>query len=318
MCGMTGWVDFRSDPRPQLAVLKTMTQTMALRGPDASGLWLDKQVAIGHRRLSIIDLAGGSQPMVAERDGKPAAVLAYVGEIYNFRELRAELRTLRHNFTSASDTEVLLRAYLQWGDSCAERLNGMFAFAIWDIAAERLVLARDRMGVKPLYYYPTAHGLIFGSEPKAILAHPKATAELDDEGLRELLLVFTKTPGRTVLRGMREVRPGELVTCDRSGFRDRRYWQLSAIPHRDDLSATIATVRELLEDIVARELVADVPLCALLSGGLDSSVITALAASHSRTLAAGPLRTIAVDFPESVGERRRRAGTSMTRGTPLR
>jgi len=296
MCGMAGWVDFSADLRSQSAVLKAMTQTMALRGPDAAGMWLDRHVGLGHRRLSVIDPAGGSQPMVAERNGAPAAVLVYVGEIYNYRELRRELSALGHRFRSASDTEVLLRAYLQWGDACTERLNGMFAFAIWDVAARRLVLGRDPMGVKPLYYYPTRDGLIFGSEPKAILAHPQPEAELDEDGLRELLLVFTKTPEHGIFRGMREVRPGQLVSIDHSGLRTHRYWQLASRPHTDDLATTVATVRELLEDTIARQLVADVPLCTLLSGGLDSSAVTALAARHLRGQQAGPVRTFAIDF----------------------
>jgi asparagine synthase (glutamine-hydrolysing) len=171
----------------------------------------------------------------------------------------------------------------------------MYAFGLWDGRREKLLLVRDRMGIKPLYYQPTPGGLLFGSEPKAILAHPDVDAVVDADGFRELL-AFVKTPGRSVYRGMREVRPGEVVAVDRGGITTRRYWRLEARDHTDDLDTTVRTVRELLEDIVARQLISDVPLCTLLSGGLDSSAITALAAEALRRDGAGPVRSFAVDF----------------------
>jgi len=298
MCGIAGWVDFSSDAAPQRAVLQRMTDTMACRGPDAEGLWLDDHVGLGHRRLAIIDLEGGRQPMeaaeAAEGDGT-AAVLTYSGEVYNFKELRAELAAAGQPFTTDSDTEVVLRAYLEWGDRFVERLNGMYAFALWDGRAERLLLVRDRMGIKPLYYHPTPGGLLFGSEPKAILAHPGTAAVVDREGFCELV-GFVKTPGTAVYRGMREVRPGEVVEVTRAGTTTRRYWQLEARDHTDDVDTTVRTVRELLEDIVTRQLISDVPLCTLLSGGLDSSAVTALAARALAAEGAGPVRSFAVDF----------------------
>lgn len=270
MCGIAGWVDFERDLTRERAVAQRMTETMHNRGPDADGLWLSRHAALGHRRLSIIDLEGGRQPMVAEEENTPAAVIIYTGEVYNFRELRAELGSLGHTFRTQSDTEVVLEAWRQWGERCAERLNGMYAFALWDVRREELWLVRDRMGIKPLYYAPTPHGVLFGSEPKAILAHPQVRAQLDEDGLRELLS-FSKTPGHAILRGLRELRPGYQVRVRREGLSERPYWRLESHPHRDSLHTTVHTVRGLLEDIVTRQLISDVPLCTLLSGGLDST-----------------------------------------------
>ncbi|PZG16849.1 asparagine synthase (glutamine-hydrolyzing) [Nonomuraea aridisoli] len=295
MCGICGWVDFERDLRGARETAQAMTDTMACRGPDDQGLWLAQHAAIGHRRLAIIDLAGGRQPMVAADEGREPAVLAYSGEVYNFLELRSELSARGHRFRTHSDTEVLLRAYLEWGQDVAEHLNGMFAFAVWDARTEELFLIRDRMGIKPLYYYPTPHGVLFGSEPKAILANPLARRVLDAEGLCELL-AFVKTPEHAVFQGMYEVRPGQIVRVDREGIRKRRYWRLESYEHPDDVDSTVKNVRGLLDDIMSRQLISDVPLCTLLSGGLDSSMVTALAAKDLREQSLGTVRSFAVDF----------------------
>jgi asparagine synthase (glutamine-hydrolysing) len=293
MCGITGWVSFDRDLRGERAALDAMTETMACRGPDDRGVWAEGPAALGHRRLAIIDLPGGRQPMTADTPEGTVA-LVYSGETYNFTELRRELTGRGHRFTTDSDTEVVLRGYLEWGEALAERLNGMYAFAIWDGRADRLVMVRDRMGIKPFYHYPTADGVLFGSEPKAILANPLARRRVRPDGLRELFTMI-KTPGHAVWDGMREVEPGTVVTVDRSGLRVRRYWELPTRPHTDDRDTTVAHVRSLLDDIVRRQLVADVPRCTLLSGGLDSSAMTALAA---RQLAGQgeQVRSFAVDF----------------------
>ncbi|MER8185866.1 asparagine synthase (glutamine-hydrolyzing) [Kitasatospora sp. NPDC094015] len=294
MCGITGWVAFDRDLTAERAVLEAMTATMACRGPDAGGVHLSPHAALGHRRLAVIDLDGGAQPMTVEQDGRTLAVLSYSGEVYNHRELRAELELAGHRFRTRSDTEVVLRAYLQWGEHLAERLNGMYAFALWDPRAEELLLVRDRMGVKPLYFHRTADGVLFGSELKALLAHPLVQPTVDPDGLRELL-ALTRTPGHAVYRGTEEVRPGHVVHVRREGLTVRRYWALETREHTDDLPTTIATVRELLTDTVRRQLIADVPLCSLLSGGLDSSAVTALAARELRAAGLGPVRTFAVE-----------------------
>ncbi|SEL49252.1 asparagine synthase (glutamine-hydrolyzing) [Streptacidiphilus jiangxiensis] len=295
MCGITGWVSYDRDLTTERASVDAMNATMALRGPDAAGVWLDTHAALGHRRLAVIDLEGGAQPMTVTHDGRTLLATTYSGEIYNYRELRAELTARGHTFTTASDTEVALRAYLEWGEDFTHRLNGMYAFALWDPRREELLLVRDRMGIKPLYYYPTRDGVLFGSEPKAILAHPLARAVVDAEGLSELFS-FVKSPGHAVYCGMRELRPGHTLRVRRGGLTERRYWALEAREHTDDLDTTVGRVRELLDDIVERQLVADVPLCTLLSGGLDSSVITALAARQLGENGRGPVRSFAVDF----------------------
>jgi len=295
MCGMTGWVSYDHNLKAYEDVIAAMTTTMARRGPDAQGIWIDLHVGLGHRRLAVIDIVGGTQPMQAEEGGRTLASLVYTGEVYNFVELRDELKARGHRFRTRSDTEVILRGYLEWGDQVAERLIGMFAFAIWDLRNEELILVRDRMGVKPLYYYQTADGVLFGSEPKAILAHPSVEPRVDKDGLRELL-VLAKTPEHTVYAGMREVRPGQVVRVNRSGLTKRVYWTLTAHEHEDNLPRTVGTVAELLEDIVRRQIVPDVPLCSLLSGGLDSSAVTALAQRTITLQQGGRLRSFSVDF----------------------
>lgn len=306
MGGLVGWVDFERDMMLERAAVQAMTDTMAHRGPDAAGLWLSPRAALGHRRLAVIDREGGCQPMVAEDNDQPVAVLAHTGEIYNFQDLRAELATRGHPFRTGSDTEVLLRAYLAWGADCAERLDGMYAFAVWDVRREELLLVRDRFGIKPLYYYPTPAGVLFGSEPKAILANPLAERVMGADGLRELL-ALGGTPGHAIFRGIREVCPGHIVRVSRTGLRPQRYWALEAQPHPDDVATTISTVRELLEDAVTRQLVTDVPLSIHMSGGLDSSAITALAAQALRERGAGRVRTFTADFawrPDQLDETR--------------
>ncbi|MFJ2580477.1 asparagine synthase (glutamine-hydrolyzing) [Kitasatospora aureofaciens] len=298
MCGITGWVAFDRDltaERTARSVLDAMTATQLCRGPDAGGVHLERHAALGHRRLAVIDIEGGVQPMTVEHDGRLLAALTYSGEVYNYRELRAELEAAGHRFRTRSDTEVVLHAYLEWGERLAERLNGMFAFAIWDARREELLLVRDRMGVKPLHYHPTPDGVVFGSEVKAVLAHPSVRPVVTLDGLRELL-AFTRTPGLTPYQGIVEVRPGHVVRIRREGISMRRYWSLEAREHTHNLDTTVATVRALLDDIVHRQLDADVPLCSLLSGGLDSSAITALAARVLRDAGSGPVRSFSVDF----------------------
>jgi asparagine synthase (glutamine-hydrolysing) len=294
MCGIAGWISFERDLRNEQDTVDAMTETMACRGPDDRGTWVDGPAALGHRRLAIIDLPGGRQPMTAEAGGGGTVAMVYSGEAYNFTELRTELTARGHRFTTASDTEVVLHGYLEWGEAVADRLNGMYAFAIWDSREQKLVMIRDRMGIKPFYYYPTDDGVLFGSEPKAILANPLAARRVSLDGLRELF-AFVKTPGHAVWEGMHEVEPGTVVTVGRNGIRTHVYWSLQTRQHTDDKEASIARVRELLDDIVRRQLVADVPRCTLLSGGLDSSAMTALAA---RQLAAQgqTVRSFAVDF----------------------
>ncbi|WP_030674528.1 asparagine synthase (glutamine-hydrolyzing) [Streptomyces sp. NRRL B-1347] len=293
MCGIAGWVAFDADLSHQEETIGAMTRSLRTRGPDASGTWTGRYAALGHRRLAVIDVEGGTQPMTVDTPDGPVA-MTYSGEVYDFVALRQHLRGRGHPFRTASDTEVVLRAYLEWGERLVEHLTGMYAFAIWDGRTDRLLLVRDRLGIKPLYYYRTADGILFGSEPKAVLAHPAVEAAVDHDGLREIFL-GVKTPGAAVWRGMRELRPAHLATVDRHGVRERTYWSLTARPHTEDADATAAHVEELLSGAVREQLVADVPRCLLLSGGLDSSAIAGFAAEalsgHGERL-----RTFSVDF----------------------
>ncbi len=293
MCGIAGWVSFERDLAPERPIVDAMVATLAARGPDGAGTWVHHHVALGHRRLAVIDLPGGAQPMTAQAPAGPVTI-TYSGEVYNFTELRAELQRAGHVFRTASDTEVVLRGWQAWGAGLPQRLNGMYAFAVWDSATESLAMVRDRLGVKPLYFYPTNDGVLFGSEPKAILAHPIARRTVDADGLRRLLAYALTLPG-VPWAGMREVPPGGIVTVDRRGVHEATYWTLPTREHEGDCGDTVVEVRSLLLDVVRRHLVADVPQGVLLSGGLDSSSLTALAA---RELAAGGerVRTYSLDL----------------------
>ncbi|MFC5723799.1 asparagine synthase (glutamine-hydrolyzing) [Streptomyces gamaensis] len=300
MCGLAGWIDYGRDLGAHAVTARTMVAALANRGPDDEAVWCDRHAALAFRRLSVIDPPGGAQPMTAERDGHVLAVVLCNGEIYNYRALRTRLAARGHRFRTASDTEAVLHAYLEWGEHCVEHLDGMFAVAVWDPRRARLLLARDRLGVKPLYYAPLRRGLVFGSEVKALFAHPLVEPAVDREGLAELL-AYLATPGHAVYAGVRQVRAGHVLTVTDGTVRERAYWSLPGREHTDDWPTTVETVRALLTDAVTSHLVADVPLCTLLSGGLDSSAIVALAARHG---GARP-RTFAVDF-EGHAERFRR------------
>ncbi|MFC6094875.1 asparagine synthase (glutamine-hydrolyzing) [Saccharothrix sp. BKS2] len=292
MCGITGFVDFTPASEEREVLIDTMTATMHRRGPDDQRTWLDRHVALGVRRLSVVDLVGGVQPMVAQRPGEPPVTLAYTGEVFNCDELRAELRSHGHTFTTSSDTEVVLASYLQWGAACAERLLGMFAFAVWDGRTDEVHLIRDRFGIYPMYYTEVPGGFVFGSALMALLKHPAVEPVVDTEGLRAIV-DFVKAPENGIFAGVKEVRGGTIVRFGRNGLSVTTYWAPPARPHEDDLDTTVGTVRELLEDSVRRQLHSDVPLGVFLSGGLDSSALLALAARHN---GGETLRTYSIDF----------------------
>lgn len=302
MCGITGWIDWNNDLTKQADTIVKMTETLELRGPDASGTWLSRHCAFGHRRLSVMDPAGGAQPMV--RPTKEAedqdCIVVYNGELYNAPELKKELEALGYRFRTTCDTEVLLQAYVEWGPACVERFNGIFAFAIWRTDEEKLFIARDRLGVKPLFYRREEGRLLFGSEPKAILAHPDVPAEIDAEGLAELFVIGpARTPGHGVWRDFYELKPGHVLQYDRNGMRISAYWQLESSPHEEDERGTAERVGALLADTVERQLVSDVPVCTLLSGGLDSSALTALAVTYYEREGQGNVHTFSVDYVDN-------------------
>ncbi|MGW3332665.1 asparagine synthase (glutamine-hydrolyzing) [Streptomyces rubiginosohelvolus] len=301
MCGIAGWLDWERDLTREGGTVRRMADTLARRGPDDSGVWTATRIGLGHRRLAVIDPEHGRQPMTERGgdDGRERAVVSFSGEIHNYRELRTELTARGHRFRTASDTEVLLAAHREWGPRAIERFAGMFAYALWDIAEQTLYLGRDPLGVKPLYYAEHSSGLVFGSEPKALFASGLIRPEVDAEGLTDVFTVAARRPGDAVYRGVRQLLPGHLLTVRRGATTARRYWQLTTAPHEDDEATTVATVRSLLDRIVGEQTVADVPLGALLSGGIDSSAITAIGARALAADARGPLATYSVDFAGS-------------------
>lgn len=299
MCGITGWIDREVDLTGQEKVLESMTNMMAARGPDAEEIWITKNAAFGHRRLIVVDPEGGRQPMTRHREGN-SYTICYNGELYNTEEIRQELRARGYSFLGWSDTEVLLTSYIEWGKECVRRLNGIYAFAVWNEADQKLFLARDRVGVKPLFYAQRDSAFLFASEPKALLAHPLVKPEVDWHGLAEVFLMApSRTPGHGIFKDVAELKPGYCLEHTRQGTKTWQYWGLESKPHTDDVDTTIAKVRELFKAAVERQLVADVPVCTLLSGGLDSSAITAFASSYFRQAGYPEFHTYSVDFVDN-------------------
>lgn len=296
MCGIAGWIDFERDILREGDTLRQMGDTMGARGPDDAQEWMTRHAGFSHRRLVVVDPEGGAQPMTRDFSGR-RLVIVYNGELYNTDELRQQLQRKGYRFRGHSDTEVLLSAYAEWGEHCPERLLGIFAFAVYSPSEERLFIARDRLGVKPLFYAERGGAFLFASELKALCVHPLVGAELDREGLLEALVMApARTPGVGVFRGVRELRPGWALTHDRTGTILSQYWRLEAQLHTDDIADTAGRVRSLLRDAVESQLVSDVPLCGMLSGGLDSSAVCLFADEALRRAGRGRLRTYSVEF----------------------
>lgn len=291
MCAIAGILDLLSDE----IILEKLLTTMARRGPDEKGIHRSANCTLLHSRLTIIDPAGGKQPMVLKHGGEEYTIV-YNGELYNTDELRRELCTLGHVFLSHSDTEVILHAYAQWGESMLEKMNGIFGLAIWESEKKKLFLARDRMGVKPLFYCRHRGGLIFASEIKTILAYPSVRAELDATGVAELLLLGPgRTPGSGVFRGIQELEPGCCARYSGGKWTWRRYWKLTDRDHTDSFEETAEKVRFLVTDAIKRQMVSDFPVGTFLSGGLDSSIITAVCSGKIKEYAQR-LPTFSLDY----------------------
>ena len=285
MCGITGYLSFNGKPASR-QVTEAMGAAIAHRGPDDCGAYVDGPLGLSHRRLSIIDLSeAGHQPMLSA-DGR--YVLIYNGEIYNYLELKRELETgYGCVFRSKSDTEVLLAALIAWGEDAVPKLNGIFAFVFWDKTEKKLFLVRDRFGAKPLYWRESASGLQFGSEVKAILAHPDAVPAVDMEGLLEYMTFQNFLGERTLFAGIKLLPPGAILRADPSGIRDMRtYWDFDFREPEKPLSEREYDSRcnELFEQAVKRQLMSDVPVSSYLSGGMDSGSITAVAARENPDL----------------------------------
>lgn len=299
MCGITGFIEWNRDLTQDLDLVLSMTSCLEKRGPDAQGTWISGPCAFGHRRLSVMDPENGAQPMVIQEDDATYTIV-YNGEIYNAPELKDELRARGRVFRTHCDTEVLLQSYIEWGPECVDRLNGIFAFAVWDSVRQHVFFARDRLGVKPLFYSEAEGALVFGSEPKSLLKHPKVEPVIGVDGLAEIFVVGpARTPGHGIYQNMKELKPGHVMIYNRSGLRIQSYWKLEAVLHSDSPDETAVKIRELLQDTMDRQLISDVPVCTLLSGGLDSSALTALAVDYYRRTGQGQVHTYSVDYVDN-------------------
>ena len=296
MCGVSGWIDFTKDIRKEKDTVEKMTNTLARRGPDETNLWVQTHVGFGHKRLIVVDPEGGRQPMTKHKEGKEYTI-CYNGELYNTEDIRKVLLTKGYSFKGHSDTEVLLSAYIEWAEECVNYLNGIYAFAIWDQQREQLFIGRDRLGVKPLFFTELNKGFLFASEIKAILANPEMKTELEYEGLAEIFgLGPSRSPGSGIFKGIKELRPAHALTFSKKGLKIWRYWNVKSDVHKDSVEESAEKVRYLVTDAVTRQLVSDVPLSTFLSGGLDSSIITAIAAQGFKDQGKGQLHTYSIDY----------------------
>jgi asparagine synthase (glutamine-hydrolysing) len=309
MCGIAGWINLdksRSSQDHTEAVLHSMCERIVHRGPDSEGLWLDDQVALGMRRLSIIDLKTGNQPVFSE---DRSVIVMMNGELYNYREVRSDLEKRGHKFTTKTDTEILPHLYQEYGDALVDHLNGMYAFALWDTRKKKLLIARDRFGEKPLYYGVFDGKLIWASEPKAILAHPSVKPELDLNALRHYVSFDYVPAPMSIYKGIHKLPAAHVLVVEYGEVRTRRYWDISwkgsswsangylsqqGPMAPDTIEVKAWELRELLSDAVRMRLVADVPLGILLSGGIDSSTVAAFAVQH----ATEKVKTFSIGFEE--------------------
>jgi asparagine synthase (glutamine-hydrolysing) len=324
MCGIAGWINLdTTEPNANAeAVLHSMCERIVHRGPDSEGLWLDETVALGMRRLSIIDLKTGDQPVF---NCDSSVIVMMNGELYNYREIRAELEKKGHRFTTRSDTEILPHLYEEYGDEMLDHINGMYAFSLWDTRAKKLIIARDRFGEKPLYYGVFDSKLIWASEPKAILAHPAITPELDLNALRHYVSFDYVPAPMSIYKGIHKLPAAHVLTVENGEISVRRYWDLSfssSPPYEGGVAAALGgrggsldstensaartqsrqgtlsekadELKDLLSDAVRMRLVSDVPLGILLSGGIDSSTVAAFAVQHANER----VKTFSIGFEE--------------------
>jgi asparagine synthase (glutamine-hydrolysing) len=326
MCGITGWLNLnKTESKNDEAILHSMCETIVHRGPDSEGLWIDDRAALGMRRLSIIDLKTGDQPVF---NCDRSVIVMMNGELYNYREVRADLEKLGHKFTTQSDTEILPHLYEEHGEALVDHINGMFAFSLWDTRAKKLIIARDRFGEKPLYYGVFDGKLIWASEPKALLAHPSVHPELDLNALRHYVSFDYVPAPMSIYKGVSKLPAAHMLVVDKGEIRARRYWDLSwatgaqssppseggvssfrgrggslsangEVPaksqsRKEELGQAADELRDLLSDAVRMRLVSDVPLGILLSGGIDSSTVAAFATQH----ATERVKTFSIGFEE--------------------
>lgn len=298
MCGIAGWIDWKRDLSNERETVSRMGETLICRGPDTGACWVQGSVAFAHRRLIVVDPTGGAQPMTRKL-GEREYTVVYNGELYNTEDIRQELLHKGHTFQSYSDTEVLLMSYVEWGAECVHKFNGIFAFAIWDTARKTLFMGRDRLGVKPLFYSRKGSSFYFGSEMKAILANPEVSRDVDLEGLAEIFCIGpARTPGHGVFKDITELRAGHILLASEDYTKTLQYWKVPSVEHTDDVDATTEKVRDLLVDTVTRQLISDVPVCTFLSGGLDSSAVSAIAARSFKNDGKDTLHTYSIEFED--------------------
>lgn len=291
MCGIAGWIDWHKDIKHQTSIQQEMLASLKRRGPDDSGIYGEEHIQLMHRRLSVMDPANGKQPMRYKQ-----YVISYNGELYNTMDVKNHLKQRGYAFEGNCDTEVLLKAYHCYQDKCLDMLNGIFAFAIWDIEQQSLFLARDRLGVKPLFYYEKEEMLLFASEIKTLLLHPSVEPVVTDEGIKELFLLGpARTSGKTPIKNVFELKQGECATYTKEcGLQKQTYWTLHAKKHEENKEQTITHLKELVYDSVQRQLDSDVGICCFLSGGLDSSIISKIASEKYESL-----QTLSIEYEEN-------------------
>ena len=299
MCGIAGFCNYKKDYLRERThwekILTDMWQSIRRRGNDNHGIFLSAHIGLAHSRLSIRDIQCGTQPMTRTVHDHTCTIV-YNGEIYNTEELKAELPAGKFHFETTSDTEVILYCYMHFGPSFVQKLNGIFAFAIYDEQKQQLLLYRDRAGVKPLFYTQMEDSLVFGSEPKALFCHPAITPAIDRQGMQELLAIGpAHTSGTCIFQNLSEVLPGHFMVYSPQGLHDTCYWELSGHPHTDTYTDTVDHVRFLVEDAITRQLVSDVEVCTFLSGGIDSSIVTAIS-QNALSRQGVTLNTFSFDF----------------------
>ena len=298
MCGIAGEVSFSNSVIKNKDSFLRMQKVLAPRGPDQNGIYIKDNAALVHSRLCVIDIENGIQPMTTKY-GENEYTLVYNGELYNTDEVRDELKLSGHKFVGHSDTEVVLKAYVEWKEKCVEKFNGIFAFAVWDEKEKRLFFARDRIGVKPLFYTVVNNSFVFGSEIKALLEHKYVEPIINENSIAEIMFIGPgRTPGCGVFKGINEVKPACCGYYSKSGIRIRKYWTLKDREHKDNFEQTVERVRFLVKDAITRQLVSDVPVGTFLSGGLDSSIISSIANSYFKEKGQ-QLKTFSVTYEDN-------------------
>lgn len=300
MCGIVGFTTFKKKRDFDKDILKQMTKTLSKRGPDEENYYFSENICLGHKRLIIIDAENGKQPM-SRKYNDSVYTIVYNGQLYNTKEIRKQLiEEYGFTFQGYCDTEVILKAFIQWGPDIVSKFNGIFSIAIWNEKKNELFLARDHFGIKPLYYTILDNNIIFASELKAILKYPDIKLKLDNQGIAELFgLGPAHTPGIGIFKNIYELKPAHFAIFNESGIHITKYWELESKPHTDTFKETCSKVKHLLNDAINRQLISDVPLCSLLSGGLDSSIITAYASNYYKENGLPNLDTYSIDYVDN-------------------